>query len=169
MSTDDYDYMSDSDLDNAEDDVTEHSKKPATEQGMSCTRPVTEVDIPAPVLESGMRSEPSSKHLEYQSKCKKPYDPPECSPKSMYRFAHLCGIDELKKEAVNDLTSKLTSSNIWIELFESSLTTRYPEVQEIGLEPEVLGALPQWLTRLASGELGPQSGDVVAKLIQKIA
>lgn len=55
---------------------------------------------------------------------------------------------------------------------------RYNEVQEaeinalitrIGLTPAVLGALPLWMAKLGSGELGPRSAEVMAMLMQKIA
>lgn len=42
-------------------------------------------------------------------------------------------------------------------------------VHKLRLTQAVLGAVPMWTTKVASGELGPQSGDVVAKLIQKLA
>ncbi|KAI0728229.1 hypothetical protein C8Q72DRAFT_384723 [Fomitopsis betulina] len=124
-----------------------------------------------------LRSQSSSVHLQHNLKVAEPYDPPLCSPKSMYRFAHMCSVPELKKRALEDLISKLTPENILPELF-SSLTSRYPEVQEaeiyalvnhIGLTSAVLGELPLWMSKLASKELGPRSADVMAALVQKIA
>lgn len=121
-----------------------------------------------------LRSQPSSVHIQYHVKPPAPYGPSACSPKSMYRLAHMFGINELKKLAYDDLMTKLNPDNILVEL-SSTLTVRYTELQEAqvnmliqkGLTPAVLSTMPQWLAELSSSQ-GPQGMDVVALLIQKM-
>ncbi|EPS96256.1 hypothetical protein FOMPIDRAFT_82302 [Fomitopsis schrenkii] len=221
MSTEDYDYMSDSDLEDADEpasdlsdsckerdtakatknqvdgtDDTSASVTPASEETVAVDRneksdrPKILETVAYKTLQSfvfwsltgkisfaPLRSQSSAIHLQTESKMLKLYEPPPCSPKSMYRFAHMCEVEELKLLALEDLTSKLNHDNVLTELF-SSFTTRYSEVQEaevhalvhrLGLTQTVLGTLPMWTTKVASGELGPQSGDIVAKLVQKLA
>ncbi|KZT65971.1 hypothetical protein DAEQUDRAFT_768457 [Daedalea quercina L-15889] len=232
MSTDDYDYMSDSDLEDAEEDdnsngwVSTHGLQTATlaslqkspadgaaEVGDGTEETITaEVPTPAVTVDVGhhvvtverpvvletvafktfhafvfwtltgkvsfapLRSQSSSAHLQYESKSRKPFDPPACSPKSMFRFAHMCGISELKKLALNDIVSKLAPDNVLTELF-SSLTARYTEVLEAevealvkkGLTQAVLSEMPHWMAKVATGSLGTQSGDVIAMLLQRLS
>ncbi|KZT08415.1 uncharacterized protein LAESUDRAFT_66371 [Laetiporus sulphureus 93-53] len=123
-----------------------------------------------------LRSQPTSIRREKASTHRMAYDSPQCSPKSMYRFAHMCEIKELKELALEDIKSKLSPDNILEELF-STLTSRYPEVQKAevaylldnGLTPDVIAAMPDWIAKVAAGELGPLSGDVLAILFEKLA
>lgn len=101
---------------------------------------------------------------------------PSCSPKSMYRLAHLYGIKELQALAIQDIASKISHENIVPELF-SSLTARYPEIQQTevnflidkGFTAGVFAAMPTWISKVASGSLGRLSGDVLALLLQRLA
>ncbi|EED83025.1 predicted protein [Postia placenta Mad-698-R] len=104
------------------------------------------------------------------------YDPPLCSPKSMYRFAEMCGITELQELALKDITAKLSSKNILAELF-STFTSWYPDVQKSELDffskkfrssPEVLNGLSRWTNKMARGDL-PHGGDILASLFQQMA
>ncbi|KAI0958428.1 hypothetical protein AcV7_004254 [Taiwanofungus camphoratus] len=93
------------------------------------------------------------------------YQPPSCSPKSMYRLADKYGLKELKDLAVNDLKVKLSADNILAELF-SPFTSWYSEIRDIeieylcnsGRQTAVLASIPQWL-----------DNSVLASLIQKLA
>ncbi|EIW63025.1 uncharacterized protein TRAVEDRAFT_43329 [Trametes versicolor FP-101664 SS1] len=91
-----------------------------------------------------------------------PFEPPPCSPKSMYRLADKYGIDALKALALDDLKNKTTRHNILLELF-SPFTFTYSEVQDAELarlrrdhiaQDEVLRDIPKWLQALEDGKRG---------------
>ncbi|PCH43562.1 hypothetical protein WOLCODRAFT_138434 [Wolfiporia cocos MD-104 SS10] len=122
-----------------------------------------------------LKSQPVSMRKQ-KIKQQKPHDAPLCSPKSMYRLAHLYGLKDLQELALKDIEGKLTAENILQELF-STLTSRYSELQEMGtnyllnnaLVPGVLDAMPDWINKAAEGSLGPLAGDVLGMLFKKLA
>ncbi|KZT08413.1 uncharacterized protein LAESUDRAFT_723932 [Laetiporus sulphureus 93-53] len=122
-----------------------------------------------------LKSQPPSVRREKAQAERKPFDPPLCSPKSMYRFAHMCEMDQLKNLALKDIESKLSVDNILEELF-SRLTCRYLELQKLevsyllkNLSANLMSFIPGWIAKVASGELGPMGGDVLAILFEKLA
>ncbi|KAJ6623630.1 hypothetical protein B0H10DRAFT_776067 [Mycena sp. CBHHK59/15] len=58
---------------------------------------------------------------------------PECSPKSMYRLADKLGLDDLKARSLSSIKACLSRENIVREAF-ASFTSMYPEVQDITVE-----------------------------------
>ncbi|TBU29596.1 hypothetical protein BD311DRAFT_660992 [Dichomitus squalens] len=103
------------------------------------------------------------------------FEPPPCSPKSMYRLAEKYGIDSLKEEALKDIQSKLSPRNILTELF-SSFTLLHPGVQEIEIEylrdhirdPSIIERLPTWFQYLEDGELPRGAASVLASVLVKV-
>ncbi|KAI0690193.1 hypothetical protein C8T65DRAFT_672029 [Cerioporus squamosus] len=104
-----------------------------------------------------------------------PYDPPLCSPKSMYRLAEKFGIEALRTKAAEDIKTKLTTENILTELF-SSFTLTHPEIQQMQLEflyehisdPNLLSRLPKWFQYLENGELPAGAANVFSTLVNKL-
>ncbi|KAI0356219.1 hypothetical protein OH77DRAFT_1520303 [Trametes cingulata] len=102
------------------------------------------------------------------------FQPPTCSPKSMYRLAEKYGNHELQQLAKDDIASKLTAQNILDEFF-SRFTSRYPEIQEMQLDilmehlkdPDVSSRLLTWVNRFASGEL-KECASTFGRLINKL-
>ncbi|KAH7908473.1 hypothetical protein BJ138DRAFT_1115832 [Hygrophoropsis aurantiaca] len=97
-----------------------------------------------------------------------------CSPKSMYRLADKIGAEELKKQSLESIRSRLSKHNILDEVF-SHFTSRYPEVLNMELdllvenirEPEVVQALPAKMKAVASGAF-PYSGEILAKMAMQM-
>ncbi|THV07387.1 hypothetical protein K435DRAFT_959965 [Dendrothele bispora CBS 962.96] len=56
-----------------------------------------------------------------------------CSPKSMYRLAHMIGMNELKQKAYEAIRSSVSETNV-IEELTSSFTARYDEVRKFEIE-----------------------------------
>ncbi|TFK94560.1 hypothetical protein K466DRAFT_290631 [Polyporus arcularius HHB13444] len=103
------------------------------------------------------------------------FEPPPCSPKSMYRLAEKYGIESLKEEALEDLKGKLSPYNILTELF-SSFTMLHPDVQKMEIkylrsnikQQTVLERLPKYFQSLEDGDLHPGAGSILATLFVKI-
>ncbi|OBZ67216.1 hypothetical protein A0H81_12859 [Grifola frondosa] len=101
------------------------------------------------------------------------YQPPRCSPKSMYRLADKYDLSVLKRLAMEDIRSKLSGNNILVEVF-SKFTSRYPEIQEMETEyfrsirHNVINSIPSWMDRVAEGEL-PHSSAVLTLMMRKLA
>ncbi|KAI0826426.1 hypothetical protein BC629DRAFT_1456225 [Irpex lacteus] len=90
----------------------------------------------------------------------------------MYRLADKCGIDELKKTALDDIRSKLSADNIVAEL-RSSLASRYDEVRDVVVEyacqsarPAAMDAVPEWIDDLVAGK-SARSADTLKALYKK--
>ncbi|RPD63870.1 hypothetical protein L227DRAFT_572310 [Lentinus tigrinus ALCF2SS1-6] len=104
-----------------------------------------------------------------------PFDPPPCSPKSMYRLAEKYGIEALKAKAAEDIKKKLSTENILTELF-SSFTLTHQEIEKMELEflhkhigdANLLSRLPKWFQYLANGELPDGAANVFATLVNKL-
>ncbi|GAA5954917.1 hypothetical protein JCM3765_007811 [Sporobolomyces pararoseus] len=58
--------------------------------------------------------------------------PPPVSPKSVYRLAHLLEIPELKKLALANYSSQLSTTGALLELY-GDVSCTYPEVQDIAM------------------------------------
>ncbi|KAI0088862.1 hypothetical protein BDY19DRAFT_946409 [Irpex rosettiformis] len=104
----------------------------------------------------------------------RPSKPLQCSPKSMYRLADKCGIDELKKLSLENIRSKLSTDNIAVEL-RCRLPSLYEEVRNVVIEyacqsarSVVTAVVPQWIDDLASGkDMLEGSADTLKALYQK--
>ncbi|KAI0779799.1 hypothetical protein C8Q74DRAFT_716517 [Fomes fomentarius] len=103
------------------------------------------------------------------------FNPPECSPKSMYRLAEKYDIKELKTKAVADIQSKLSPDNIFTELF-SPFTSLHAELQELEVgylhsilgKPAVMQELSVWIDYLSQGRLPVAASKAVASLISRL-
>jgi len=102
--------------------------------------------------------------------------PPQCSPKSMYRLADKYDLKGLRELAKKDIKSKLSEDNILDELF-SDFTSRYSEILELeiqhvkendGIRAKIMEALPLWLAKVSAGEL-PNSADVLLSLFRSLS
>ncbi|KAI8975819.1 hypothetical protein BD414DRAFT_496996 [Trametes punicea] len=99
----------------------------------------------------------------------------ECSPKSMYRFADKYGLLELKKLAVENIRSQLSSQVVLQELF-SRFTSRHSEILTVEInhirtrrtKPDCLLGLQDWMDRVVRGEL-PHAAPALSGLIQNLA
>ncbi|KAI0356217.1 hypothetical protein OH77DRAFT_1423820 [Trametes cingulata] len=104
------------------------------------------------------------------------YEPPPCSPKSMYRLADKYGIDALKELAADDIKGKVLNHNIFLELF-SPFAAMYPTIQDTEVESlrshiaedDILRQIPQWLRSLEAGSLPRGSAAVFSKILTKVA
>jgi len=123
-----------------------------------------------------LRSQSASSQEQTAIRHRQPQEGPRCSPKFMYRLAHMYDIKDLQEIALKDIKSKLSGDNILTELF-SSFTSRYPEVQksevefllEHGFTPSIKAEMPSWMAKTASGSLGPLSADVLTLLFNEMA
>ncbi|KAI0645431.1 hypothetical protein C8Q79DRAFT_692725 [Trametes meyenii] len=103
-----------------------------------------------------------------------PFEPPPCSPKSMYRLAEKYGVEHLKALALEDLGSKMTTRNILVELF-SPFTVTYNTVQAAELrylhsqvaQEDLLQDLARWLGYLEEGKLPRGSAAIFHQLLLK--
>ncbi|KAM5532553.1 hypothetical protein V8D89_013759 [Ganoderma adspersum] len=103
------------------------------------------------------------------------FEPPPCSPKSMYRLAEKYGIQPLKEAALNDIKDKLSPHNILTELF-SSFTTIHPDIRAMEVEylgdhirqQSILDRLPTWFQYLEDGELPNGAGSTLASVLLKV-
>ncbi|KAI1796418.1 hypothetical protein LXA43DRAFT_879681 [Ganoderma leucocontextum] len=103
------------------------------------------------------------------------FEPPSCSPKSMYKLAEKYGIESLKEEALEDIKAKLSPHNILAELF-SSFTIVHSEIQTMEVEylqdhikeQSILDRLPTWFQYLEDGELHPGAASVLASVLVKV-
>ncbi|KAI8975820.1 hypothetical protein BD414DRAFT_467491 [Trametes punicea] len=104
-----------------------------------------------------------------------PYEPPQCSPKSMYRLAEKYGIERLKDLAAANLQGQLTAHNILVELF-SPFTSMFAGVQAAEMEylvrhisePDTLKDIPRWIRYLEEGRLPRGSGTILSTLVTSI-
>ncbi|KAI0633353.1 hypothetical protein C8Q77DRAFT_1157567 [Trametes polyzona] len=104
----------------------------------------------------------------------KPYDPPLCSPKSMYRLAEKYGIEELKELSLRQLETCMENHNVLVELF-SSFTLTYAAIQDAEVEylrahlrdKDIQRQIPEWLQALEEGKMPRGSGALVAKILAK--
>ncbi|KZT19694.1 hypothetical protein NEOLEDRAFT_935747 [Neolentinus lepideus HHB14362 ss-1] len=95
-----------------------------------------------------------------------------CSPKSMYRFADMLELDELRQRAFEAIMSNLSKENIIEEVF-SKFTSRYPEVLEMEIrllntmrnEKEVQDALAAIIQRMVAGGEFSHAGDALSKFV----
>ncbi|KAH9938930.1 hypothetical protein B0H21DRAFT_52118 [Amylocystis lapponica] len=103
------------------------------------------------------------------------YQPPLCSPKSMYRLADKYDLKDLRELAKNDIKQKLTEDNILVELF-SHFTSNYSEILELEIQfisdnshikTKVLTSIPQWMESVAAGHQ-PHSAEVLISLFQNL-
>ncbi|KAM5542629.1 hypothetical protein V8D89_003590 [Ganoderma adspersum] len=96
---------------------------------------------------------------------------PPCSSKSIYRFAELYGLIELRELAFDEIISQLSPKNILEESF-SSFFVRYDRLREHAISylsrnystPDVQQSLPDIIQRIASGEI-PHAGGVLRSLL----
>ncbi|KAI0829632.1 hypothetical protein BC628DRAFT_1357957 [Trametes gibbosa] len=103
------------------------------------------------------------------------YEPPPCSPKSMYRLADKYGIEGLKQLALEDLRSKMLQHNILVELL-SPFSFTYTSVQEMELAylvdnlkgQEVYQQLPKWVQALEEGHLPCDTSVVLSKALVRV-
>ncbi|KAI0745444.1 hypothetical protein C8Q76DRAFT_605875 [Earliella scabrosa] len=103
------------------------------------------------------------------------FDPPPCSPKSMYRLADKYDIETLRRKAADDIKSKLTVQNILEELF-SSFTLTHPEILKLEVEfllehitdPVLASSLPKLLQDLENGELHFGAAAVFSIIVSKL-
>ncbi|KAI0743834.1 hypothetical protein C8Q80DRAFT_1183379 [Daedaleopsis nitida] len=108
-------------------------------------------------------------------KVKKSTTPLSCSPKSMYRLADKYGMADLKKLALDNLKSQLTTDIILVELF-SQFTSRYPDVIEIETDYvrahrkdlACLQDLQQWMDMAVRGDI-PHASAALVSLLRKLA
>ncbi|EMD33598.1 hypothetical protein CERSUDRAFT_98161 [Gelatoporia subvermispora B] len=97
---------------------------------------------------------------------------PLCSPKSMYRLADKYGLEDLRKQALDNIRSRLSSRNIWTELL-SRFTSRYPEVQGVQVDFVLRNSsypardVQDWVKLVAKGDV-PHSSTVLATLMVKL-
>ncbi|CCL99857.1 uncharacterized protein FIBRA_01882 [Fibroporia radiculosa] len=99
--------------------------------------------------------------------------PPPCSPKSMYRLAHMCDIKELQELALNDIKSKLSSKNI-LDEFLSAFTSRYTEIKKAELDflmkdefqPDVSAAIPRLVAHMVKDGV-PHATLVITALLEQ--
>ncbi|KAI0684904.1 hypothetical protein BC835DRAFT_1387101 [Cytidiella melzeri] len=119
---------------------------------------------------------PLRSQLASTNETRKPTSAPLCSPKSMYRLADKCGIDELREKAKQDILGKLSVANITTELC-TSLVSTYDEIRDMHVDfacqkaqrPLVVAFVPQWIAGIASGNSSHTSSTLaafVAKLSQ---
>jgi len=95
-----------------------------------------------------------------------------CSPKSMYRFADMLELDELRQRAFEAIKSNLSKENIIEEVF-SKFTSRYPEVLEMEIrllntmrdERSIQEALPAIVQRMVAGGEFSHAGDALSKFV----
>ncbi|KZT19697.1 hypothetical protein NEOLEDRAFT_1245679 [Neolentinus lepideus HHB14362 ss-1] len=99
-----------------------------------------------------------------------------CSPKSLYRFADMLELYELRQRAFEAIKSNLSKENIVEEVF-TKFTSQYPEVLEMETqllytmrgEKEVQDALSAIMQRVPAGGEFSHAGDVLSKLFLKMA
>lgn len=108
-----------------------------------------------------------------------PFDPPLCSPKSMYRLADKYGLEELKKLAYDNICSQLTADNVLPEVF-SKFTSRFSEIRELEVKllseeflhkDVIANTLPDWIANLADGDLPHAKSiwtSIIFSLIDKV-
>ncbi|EPS98893.1 hypothetical protein FOMPIDRAFT_115441 [Fomitopsis schrenkii] len=104
-------------------------------------------------------------------KAKYPRQPAPCSPKSMYRLAHLLAMKELKALSLKYLASQISKENVITEIF-TKFTSQYEEVQNVELQVlrehwEELKQTEQLLevsARIVRGEL-PHVTGILAALV----
>ncbi|KAH9910216.1 uncharacterized protein BXZ73DRAFT_58985 [Epithele typhae] len=104
---------------------------------------------------------------------KTPLEPPQCSPKSMYRIAEKYNATDLRRLAIESIKSRLSMDNILVELF-SSFTLFHPEILAFEVEylsehltnPEIVSQLPQWLRLMESGDLPMGAADAFAAVVK---
>ncbi|CAL1708891.1 unnamed protein product [Somion occarium] len=102
--------------------------------------------------------------------------PRRCSPKSMYRLAHMLDLNDVKTLAIQNLRSQLQTKIIFPELF-SSVTTTYPEITQALVDyfmqyhnsNDVIQAAPTWIDKVASGELANCSSTFKALVIRLLS
>ncbi|EIW63026.1 uncharacterized protein TRAVEDRAFT_43330 [Trametes versicolor FP-101664 SS1] len=106
----------------------------------------------------------------------KPYQAPQCSPKSMFRLAEKYGVEKLKQLAAADLQTKMIAHNIFVELF-SSFTMTYPGVLDAELqylrdhiaEEAVYRQIPTWVQALEDGTLPHGATAVLSRVLKGLA
>ncbi|KAK7683510.1 hypothetical protein QCA50_013344 [Cerrena zonata] len=100
----------------------------------------------------------------------------DCSPKSMYRLAHLLELEDVKRLAVGNLRAQLHPTIIFPELF-SLVGTTYPDVTQVLVDyfisyrrdSQISKASPEWIMKVASGAYADRSAafsSVFTKLIR---
>ncbi|KAJ6569207.1 hypothetical protein B0H19DRAFT_691886 [Mycena capillaripes] len=157
----DYDYMSDSDLDSddgwmEENTSVERPATSATSDASFVTREASEVPLPpsrtaspsgrmgrAVILRgTAFKTWQALLYYLYTSKLSFSSAPqlvesecrtPQCSAKSMYRLADKLGLDGLKAVSLSSIKTNLSSANVIRQVF-SRFTSRYSEVQDIEVE-----------------------------------
>ncbi|RPD78281.1 hypothetical protein L226DRAFT_567942 [Lentinus tigrinus ALCF2SS1-7] len=101
-----------------------------------------------------------------------PFDPPPCSPKSMYRLAEKYGIEALKTKAAEDQEETLHGEHL-----DGTFFVLHPhEIEKMELEflhkhigdANLLSRLPRWFQYLANGELPDGAANVFATLVNKL-
>ncbi|KAH7906108.1 hypothetical protein BJ138DRAFT_1117870 [Hygrophoropsis aurantiaca] len=97
-----------------------------------------------------------------------------CSPKSMYSLAHKLGINTLEASALAAIEEHLSQSNVLDELF-SKFTSKYPAIQEMEMrilmenrtQPEVTQAFPGMIQKIFQGQM-PHAEKVQSDVMQKL-
>lgn len=91
--------------------------------------------------------------------------PTACSPKSMYRVAHMLELKELQDLCLKNIQSQLAAANIVAEVF-SVFTSRYPEVSKIEIKAfkqyytTCVDEREKMMLKVARGEV-PHCGEVL--------
>ncbi|KAH9855262.1 hypothetical protein C2E23DRAFT_901636 [Lenzites betulinus] len=102
----------------------------------------------------------------------KPFEPPPCSPKSMYRLADKYDIQPLKELALEDIRNKMAKDNILVELFSTYALT-YKDVQDSLMnylrdhitQSDMWKQLPSWCQALDAGTLPHGSVDILSRIL----
>ncbi|KAF9237963.1 hypothetical protein BU15DRAFT_62811 [Melanogaster broomeanus] len=101
-------------------------------------------------------------------------DPPNCSPKSMYRLACKVGLESLASEALKGIRERLTKNNIIHEL-GLVLPSRYPQILEAELDTlfrnidsePVVSAIPSLFASIAKDQI-PHGAAIMTGLYQRV-
>ncbi|KAJ7660829.1 hypothetical protein DFH06DRAFT_1296892 [Mycena polygramma] len=147
-----YDYMSDSDLDDEEDDeeqtdalsnvasASSSSTEEVSSPGVTISTP-RRMGLVIPVKGHAFKTWNALLYYFYTNKIKFRTSPssesasqvPECSAKSMYKLADKFALEELKSRALESMRAQLSEETIVREAF-SSFTSLYPEIQDMEVE-----------------------------------